>query len=41
MWRTLKISPIPPTPRRSMIWYLPSSSRDAYVRWNSVTFSPQ
>src|SRR5207248_1491352 len=41
MWRTLKISPMPPMPRRSRIWYLPSRSLDEYVRWNTVTRSPQ
>src|SRR6185295_16558959 len=40
MWRTLKISPMPPMPRRSRIWYLPSRSFDEYVRWNTVTRSP-
>src|SRR5258706_8701573 len=28
-------------PRRSRIWYLPSSSFEEYVRWNTVTRSPQ
>src|SRR5688572_15007308 len=41
MCRTLYTSPIPPTPRRARIWYLPSMGVSRWRRRKSVMGSPQ